>query len=504
LEIGIVSTLEYFLKMKNVGPALKKTKQMQANAALFNVRDKPNFITDAILHCVTLAKIIVVSEDAAFMPSVPQNQRLGFAVVRLDRVLIEPDDVFAMLKQKSMGQTHGFVVDMRWANSNSDALRSLEQWGSVAEQFSDALKKPVISVYDLGLIIEEQLQTALRVHSQILAASGLYKNPYWLPAKLLNTATLDEQLAFMLGRVVPDHEGRRIGRHGNDMARGATPSWLARTDTALGASAVLTRWQIHCFGSLRVFIGGHSISWRIAGGAPKKTQTLFAYLLQCGAKGANAEQISELLWPDEESDATKKRARLHHSIAMLRKILGFSNSVIRAGDNYRLNAPTGSWIDINTFEQMCRRGLLLSKKGELESALRVYLAADQLYAGDLFEDLPREYVESENENWCMPRRMWLREMALKLQNDTTSVFMRLGRTREALDHCLKALAIDPASEIANDVAMQIFAVQGREDAVHRQFKQYQQAVKMMGERESMELRTQYSNLISKEKPKNVD
>ena len=46
----------------------------------------------------------------------------------------------------------------------------------------------------------------------------------------------------------------------------------------------------------------------------------------------------------------------------------------------------------------------------------------------------------------MPRRIWLREMALKLQYDYSMVLSRSHRTREALKHCLKALAIDPASE----------------------------------------------------------
>jgi DNA-binding SARP family transcriptional activator len=198
-----------------------------------------------------------------------------------------------------------------------------------------------------------------------------------------------------------------------------------------------------------------------------------------------------------------KHTRLHHTVAMLRKTLGLPQSIIRTGDYYRLNAPLGSWIDINTFEQLCRKAMALFRKGELESAVLFYQAADRLYVGDLFENLPREYIESENENWCLPRRMWLKEMALKVQNDFTSLLLRMGRTREALDHCLKALAIDPASEGANDAAMNIFALQGRDEAIHRQYKQYQQAVMSMGVAESAELRKQYRTLITKEKPKNA-
>jgi DNA-binding SARP family transcriptional activator len=479
-------------------PKPLKKSSAAANAALFYLRDQVGFLNDAISKALKLSKATVISDDAGFLSN---SQRMSFAGVALDRVLIDQGEVFTKLK--SALQAGGIIVDMGWAVSNGEALRNLELWGSLAERLSAEHMLPVISVYDQDLLIEEHMQTAFRVHSQFLAPSGFHQNPYWLPAKLLESAALDEQLSFMLGRVVPDFAGLQLRRKTGEMfAHGATPTWLEKADPTLGAGALSNRWQIHCFGQLRISIAGQDIDWRMAGSTPKKTQTLFAYLLQCGEKGAHSEQISELLWPDEERVATK-RARLHHTVAMLRKILGSTQSVLRMGDYYRLNAPSGSWIDINTFEQLCRRGLALSKKGELESAMQVYLAADKLYAGDLFENLPREYIESENENWCLPRRTWLREMALKLQNDLINVLMRAGRTREALDHCLKALAIDQASEGANEVAMQIFAAQGRDEAVHRQYKQYQLAVRAIGENESAELREQYHRLITKEKPKNL-
>jgi DNA-binding SARP family transcriptional activator len=484
--------------MKKLLPSLPKISRGVANAALFDLGDQPIFLDDSIAKVLKLFKATIVSDDTAFLR---KWQRISFADAALDRVLIDQEEVF--LKLKAINPTCGLIVDMRWVISNVKASRNLEQWGSLAERLSSELNKPIISVYEQNLMIEEQMQIAFRVHSKFLAPSGLYQNPYWLPAKLLETAALDEQLSFMLGRVVPDFKGLQLRRKTGEMfAHGATPSWLQRADTTLGVSALSTRWEIYCFGQLRVSIGGHNIEWRIAGSTPKKTQTLFAYLLQCGEKGAHSEQISELLWPNEESDATK-RARLHHTVTMLRKTLGSVHSIIRSGDYYRLNAPAGSWIDINTFEQLCRRGLALSKKGELESAALIYHAADQLYAGDLFESLPREYTESEHEDWCLPRRMWLKEMALKLQNDYTDALMRAGRSREALDHCLKALTIDPASEGANEVAMLIFAAQGRHEAVHRQYKQYQQAVKAVGDIESTDLRAHYQNLVSKEKPKNM-
>ena len=166
----------------------------------------------------------------------------------------------------------------------------------------------------------------------------------------------------------------------------------------------------------------------------------------------------------------------------------------RSPNLYRINPPRGSWIDIDTFEQLCRRGLSLFKRGEDEAALRIYAAAEQLYTGDLFEDLPLEYVQPEQDDWCLPRRIWLREMALKLQYDFAKVLLRSKRTREALEHCQKSLGIEPASEGANAVAMRIFMAQGRVDAMHRQYRQYKAAVAAMGAGEGSEIRGLYRDL----------
>ena len=499
--------------MTRASKSRPKAARAPANSALFGTHDNPRFLLDAISITLNVGRAVVVSEDGGFLPVVPVSQRLGFADAALDGAPIEQEVVIAKLvgrveplrdptqrpravrsasglarARPDLRAVSGLVVDMRWAIPNMEAVTSLERWGAVAERLSAEWGKPVISVYDQDTVIEEQMQTALRVHSQFLAPSGLHTNPYWISSALLETASLDEQLAFMLARVVPDYEGLHRRRKGGEMfARGATPSWLAKPSMALGASSASARWHVHCFGQLKVFIGGRSIDWRIAGGTPRKTRTLFAYLLSSGEKGARAEQISELLWPEEESEDIK-RARLHHTVAMLRKTLGHAGSVLRAGDYYRLNAPSGSWIDIDTFEQLCRRGLSLFKKGDHEAALVPYLAAHQLYAGDLFEDLPREYTESEQENWCLPRRIWLREMAAKLQTDLTRVLVKSGRTREALEHCMKALAIDPASDGANAEAMRIFEAQGRTEAIHRQYRQYKQAVAAVGAAESAELK----------------
>ncbi len=470
------------------------------NAALIADFTDSGFVSAALAQAFDISGALLITSDPRFVVDLPPARRCSFADVALDFVPVDREQVYARLRAvlADFGHCLGVIVDMSWVVGSSQGVMGTESWGAVADRLALELGLPILSLYHQDITIEEQMQAALRAHRQFAAPSGLYGNPYWIPAALLESAPLDEQLSFMLGRVVPDYAGMGARRQAGQMfARGTTPSWLAAPrkarGTQLGSPPVAARWHIHCLGQLRVFIGNTPVDFRITGGAPKKTRTLFAYLLQSGEKGTHADQISELLWPEGGSEDVK-RARLHHTVAMLRKTLGSAGAVRRSGEYYQLAPPPGSWIDIDTFEQLCRRGLALFKRGEMDAAQRVYSAADQLYLGDLFEDLPMEYVRSDTDDWCMPRRIWLREMAVKLQYDFAKVCMKLDRMREALDHCQKALSIDPASEGANAEAMKIFVAQGRMDAMHRQYRQYRAALDAIGAGEGAEIKALYREL----------
>ena len=139
----------------------------------------------------------------------------------------------------------------------------------------------------------------------------------------------------------------------------------------------------------RVYKDGELVEWTTPGGAAHKTRALFCYLLLSGESGAQADRIGELIWPDQ-ADETRKRARLHHAIAMLRKALGDKSSVLRAGEYYRLNAPQGSWTDISAFEQGCRRGLALAKAGRSRQAL---CASTARRSGNIMGDLVRRSAD---------------------------------------------------------------------------------------------------------------
>ena len=365
------------------------------------------------------------------------------------------------------------VVDFSRISDDSRGDSDCEIWSTLTEQLTATYDCRIITLYSLERLLENRMQATLRAHPQFVVPSGVYDNPFWMPPGLTTRGTLDEQMAFLLARVMPDYTDMAFfAQSERSNARGANPQWLPAPKHIEVINTPEQRWHIHCLGPLRVYKeGDHWVDWKLRGGSPNKTRTLFAYLLQAGEKGAHVDRIGELLWSSTIPEKVK-RARLHHAVAMLRKTLDDTESVIRSGEFYRLNAPANSWTDISGFEQTCRRGLALFRSGDEEEALRVYLSAERLYCGDLFEDIPVEYVHSELEDWCLPRRRWLREMAVKLFRDMSVLLRSQSRTDEALEKCQKALKLDSANEEANTEAMRIFHAQGRVDAITRQYHQY--------------------------------
>lgn len=426
-------------------------------------------------------RVVIVSNDPVFASGMPADLRLTSQEFGLNEGNLERDQVLPSLQKwlQNLDPYTCIVIDMDWVFKHARAASVIGSWGRLVEALIEVSKAKILSCYDITILVEDQVQSAMVSHRQFLAASGLYRNAYWMP-EVVRRSTLDEQLSYMLGRSVPDYsEIKFFERNERFAARGVEPDWLKPRTSYSTQSGLIDAWHICCFGQLRVYRGERErVDWKIKGGAPKKTRTLFAYMLTKGENGVHADRLAELLWPEGDIE-NGKRARLHHTIAMLRKTLGYKESVLRSGDYYRLNVPEGSWIDITSFEQLCRRGISLFKKGRLEEALQIYRSAEQLYAGDLFQDIPDEYTENDQEDWCLPRRTWMREMALKLQRDMSALLRSKGQLRQALEHCQKALAIDNLNDDANIETMRVFHAQGRVDIVARHFRQYRKAMEQI-------------------------
>jgi two-component SAPR family response regulator len=368
------------------------------------------------------------------------------------------------------------VVDMSWGLLTNSAAANFESWMVVAEGLAARRGISVASLYNRRLLIDEHLMTALRGHPSILATSGIVANPHWLPASLLTHGTTRQQIDHWLGSLAPElATGTAPASHA---AEGTDPMWLLRRSSeaplSLGSG---DRWKIRCFGRLRVYRDdGSQVNWEVAGGATRKAKTLFAYLLQKGGRGAATDELADLLWPDAQS-LEAARNRLYHTVNCLRAALAPAKNaeadyVLRDGSRYVLAPPPRSWLDIATFEQLCRQAQTHIESIAHDEALLCLQAADRLYTGDLFEDIPAEYADDSERDWCWSKRYWLRDMFFKVQRDAARIHRQRQDYSAALAHCQKALAIDPLCESAHEEAMHVFLAQGRREAIDRQYKLY--------------------------------
>jgi two-component SAPR family response regulator len=373
------------------------------------------------------------------------------------------------------------AVDMSWGLQTNSAMANFEKWMVVSEDLVERTGLIVASLYNRRLLIDEQLFVALRGHPAALTASGIVANPHALPAALLTRGTLREQIDHWLGAISPELDRASVPAPLH-AAEGADPMWLLRRAAEEPIAAHVDRrerWKIRCFGRLRIYRNdGSQVIWDAPGGATRKSKTLFAYLLQRGGDGAATDELADLLWPESDS-IEAARNRLYHTVRCLRQALGSTSNprrtphhVLRDGSRYVLTPPPGSWIDISTFEQLCRQSQIHINAGAPDEALSCLQAADRLYTGDLFEDIPAEYADNSERDWCWSKRYWLRDMFFKVQRDAARIHREHADYSAALAHCNKALAIDPLCEIAHEEAMRVFFAQGRREAIDRQYKLY--------------------------------
>ncbi len=471
-------------------------------------------LTPAHIFVVTADDRVAASARSAWRKHRPKIafdngnfSELGFLKVPISFREIERSlsDWLAENTKKSIGPAL-LAVDMSWGLQTPSATANFESWMALVESLVARSRTSVASLYNRRLLIDEQLLAALHGHPKILTAAGVKENPHWLPAGLLSHGTLRQRVDHWLGEISPDFGA--LPSAASHAAEGADPMWLLRrsADEPVAVPAESPdRWKIRCFGRLRVYRNdGSQVNWEISGGATRKTKTLFAYLLQKGGRGATADELADLLWPNADH-AQIARNRLYHTVKCLRAALSSSASrgaqspehVIRDGPRYVLVPPERSWLDISTYEQLCRQSQSHLKSGANEEALICLQAADRLYTGDLFEDIPAEYADNSESDWCWSKRYWLRDMFFKVQRDAARIHRERGDYSAALAHCQKALAIDPLCEMAHEEAMQVFFAQGRREAIDRQYKLYLDSLAHFDDRpQSAALRQSYQRLAA--------
>ena len=348
------------------------------------------------------------------------------------------------------------VTEMAWALRDSTALPDLPEYEARLNEHFARLPLATLCQYDRHRFSEELLLNVLRTHPIVFVGNAPHDNPYYLPRDVFLSGNRRDEFCWYLSKL------------------GHTK--LDQNDASAYLPVGSSGWEVYCLGELRVLREGEPVVWDTAHGATRRVKALFAYLLERGKNGASKEKLADLLWPNE-SDLERSLSRLYHTVHALRMALepdlasaDASRYVVSDEDRYVLALPSDTFRDAEAFENLCRRGERAYKTREDDQALNYYLPAENLYAGDLFSDIPGTCAERLDDDWCWSRRYWLRDMYLKLMLHLAEIYLRQDSIPESLHYWERALKLDPCCEEAHRGMMRAFHRAGRPDALARQYR----------------------------------
>lgn len=475
------------------------------------------FLEDAAQQWRVCADSVEAAERAGFVPILISEkwadsgyppEAAGLSAVlasassfhMLDEPISIPSIIAKIRHQTDEAKAAGFaglllLIDMSWLLYNPSAAGYQGEFeAALQELILGQLPLRAVCLYHLPMFPEGMALDAMRTHPRVQTCQGTFENPHFLlpqtflsgdaAAKLqawLNSLRLLKPAEEPCAAAGPSEPARAKLAQATDLpspsAYVPSPSVFDANAAMAAANSLGQRWKIRCFGPLRIERqDGTSVQWSLANGATTKTKTLFAYLLHCGTKGASSEEIADLLWPQADC-MSKSLNRLYHTIHCLRIALSpelkssrESPYVLGHDGHYRLVLPQGTWIDAPVFEQLCRRAEKLFKSNRPEDALVCYLSAERLYTGQLLTDIPAEYTQDIDRDWCWSRRFWFEEVYVKVLANISQIYRQLDELERAMMYAEKALDLEPCFEPAHQELMRIFHLSGRRDAVERQYR----------------------------------
>jgi len=404
------------------------------------------------------------------------------------------------------------LLDMSWMLATPSGLANQIELEAALHDLGQTPSLRIVCLYSRSLFPANILLEALRAHAAVFGDDTCRSNPYFVPPAIFLSGDAQQELDWRLATlrdlnaeaatgaghtktVKPFCAKGSASRHNNTSEKAYDAgTWfdggIEPATNAAAAKGSADHWKIRCLGNLRVYRhDGSAVKWNRCSGATYKTKTLFAYLLEKGAKGASVEEIADLLWP-EARELDQSLNRLYHTVHCLRMALSpeLSSShdspyLVSHAKHYYLTLPEPTWVDVPVFEQFCRQGEKLLNAGDTEQSLLCHHAAERLYTGNLFADIPPKYVDDRDRDWCWSRRFWLESVYLKMLTYLGTIHRQRGDSKLALQYCERVLKVDPCSERAHQEAMLTYHLIGRKDALERQYRLCRESLKRYEERQ---------------------
>lgn len=215
--------------------------------------------------------------------------------------------------------------------------------------------------------------------------------------------------------------------------------------------------EVRCLGTFGVYDGGH----RLGPWSSRRAKALLKHLVLHRRRPVPREVLMEVFWPDAWPAAA--RNNLHGAVHALRRFLrevhGDVEHVVFEDGCYALAPELELWDDVSEFERLARE----ARRCAPGAALPLLEAADELYAGGLFDDDPYE-------EWMQPRRRELEAVHLEVLDLLLEHHREANALHDWAAVARRIVAAEPWREEIQCELMTCYARQGRHSLALRQFQ----------------------------------
>jgi DNA-binding response OmpR family regulator len=227
--------------------------------------------------------------------------------------------------------------------------------------------------------------------------------------------------------------------------------WLDRAQPGQAKTSTI---KIFTLGPFRALAGSELLFDEETG--DPKARLLLKYLITEWDQPLQRAAALYLLWPDlDETEASRRLTALLASLsATLRPDLPSNGLVLEEGSALRLNTAADIWVDSIEFEAQVKSAQAAQEAGDVDAALKQFLAALALYK----EDYLRENLY---EDWPSDRRERMRELWISSMFRVAALCADRCEYSDSVRLMKKVLDIDPYRENAYQALMLYLSRAGR-------------------------------------------
>jgi DNA-binding SARP family transcriptional activator len=232
-----------------------------------------------------------------------------------------------------------------------------------------------------------------------------------------------------------------------------------------------------CLGRLRVYVDNHEIQaqdWAQAdhGRAGwQKVQSVFAYLVHCGRRGATREAIGAAVWGGPFSANSLSR-----TLTTLRQTLTKASGpdlverVLMINDEYCMLDPGFYHTDMQLFERTFETAARVEQESGLEAAAPIYIQAMQLYGGPYMADVLR------GSGWAQQRRDHLMNSFMLAAERLAEHSYEQRQYKKCIDICTAALDTDDTADEIVVWLMRAYAQDRQYASLEQAYRRYARAL----------------------------